>query len=91
MMKIFQVAEGDYYAGFNADDAWAAFRRDIGDTAFKEVTEDSDWESPLEVPEDKWDTLRVVDIDEEGQPSRTFREALAERKGISGFIGTTNY
>jgi hypothetical protein len=88
-MKIFEVAEGDYYAGCSAEDASAAFRRDIGPESFAEVTED--WESPVEIPEGKWDMLIVVDVDEPGQPTRTFREALGQRNGVPGFIATTNY
>ena len=88
-MKIFEVAEGDYYAGYSADDAEAAYRRDVGEETFKEVRED--WEGSREIPEEKWDTLTVVDVDEEGQPQHTFREALAQRNGTSGFIATENY
>ena len=36
-------------------------------------TEEMDTE---EVPEEKWDSLKIVDIDEVGHPEETFREAF---------------
>lgn len=89
-MNVYQVDEANYYAGNTGAEALAAYLADVGeDEGIREGL--AEFGEPELIADDRLDTLRIVDIDEPGHPTKTFREALAERDGKPGFIGTTEY
>lgn len=85
-LKVFQVDDGNYYCGRDAAEAVAAFIADVG----KEEAEQymADFGEPQEVPDSALDTMKIVDIDEKGQPTYTFREVLANHTEAGCFAST---
>jgi len=72
-LKIFHVAT-DFVVAKDEKSAVEYYLEMVGDDdpAFiEEVKGDVS-----EVPEEKWPTLTIVDIDEPGHPTQTFREAF---------------
>jgi hypothetical protein len=87
-MKVFQVDEVSWYAGSTAQEAVDAYVADIGTDEARELC--AEFGEPQEISEADLDRLTITDVDDPGQPKRTFREALAQRT-TPGFIATTEY
>lgn len=83
-MKVFEIADGYWYAGNTPDEATAAYLADVGDEAREEVKE---YGPAREITNLE---LTVCDVDEPGQPKHTLREILGGIKK-PGFVATTEY
>lgn len=92
-LKIFQITECDWWAGYDAESVRAAYRQTVGsdeaDAHFAEFGE------AKELPESKLDSFVVIDVDEPGHPKHTAREILAEilasKQEIPCAIASTEY
>ena len=78
MLKIFEVDEAEWYAAESAEAAQAEYFRTVGEEEAARVREE--FGAPIEVPEELWDKKEIVEIDEPGHPTYTFRQALEQRK-----------
>lgn len=90
-LHVYQVDEGHWYAGESAEAAQAAY---ISDTDADGAEVAADFGPAIEVEKEALDRLTIVDVDEVGHPTQTFREALNEamaRNETACFIATTEY
>jgi hypothetical protein len=90
-MKIYQVDEGYWYAAETGEAAQEAYRQDTDPDGAEFIAE---FGPAIEVSDDALDRLKVADVDEPGQPTRTFREALNEAIAAGRgacFIATSEY
>lgn len=85
-LKVFQLDEANYYCGETVADAITAYIQDVGEEEARECMKD--FGNPEEIPDHALDTMKIVDIDELGHPTQTFREALAQHTEAGPFAST---
>lgn len=91
-LKIFQITETEWWAGYDGESVRAAFQQTIGEDADEQLAE---FGVPEPIEDSDLDAFVVTDVDEAGQPKHTGREILADiaARGISVpcFVATTEY
>jgi len=86
-LKIFQVDEANWYAASTPEEAQAAYRADAGPDADEYMEE---FGVPVEMADSDAKLMRIVEVDEPGHPSKSFKEVLLEMTE-PGFIASTEY
>lgn len=72
-IKLFQLDDYDTWAAESLEQAIAAAREEFGEGSYEDAEQDA-----VEIPRERWDTLKVR-IDEDGElPPITYAEALAD-------------
>lgn len=91
-LHVFQVTNSDWWAAEHADDAVKGYREMVGDDVADEDI--ADFGLPEMMNDEQLDRMKIVEIDEPGHPTHTFRQALkeVEDSGVwPAFIATTEY
>lgn len=92
VLRIYQVTECDWWAGYDIVSVQAAYRECVGEEADDYM---GDFGMPEAIADEDLDDFIVTDVDEPEQPKHTGREILAEiiasKRKVPCFVASTEY